>query len=289
MGAETVLEAYYGLVNAIREKKQLSYSEMKEYLSKKGIEKPSQKKGFLSFLRLKDSLDNLFNRYLRNADEFDLKNLKATYKLAKKEGINLAMIFPETFEEEVTSQKTQKTEDGTLVQTNGEKIIADFLYEHGIDYVYDESKFFHTSRSINGKKEHRLRPDFFLPKFNIYIEYWGWEAIYGEHMNYKIAVYNESGNRLISIRNKHEKYFISHLKNELNKYGVLLKSKNKIKSNKCKNCGIVIDSSYTYCYHCHTNGCTARDNTLKKKCKTCGKPIDDEYTYCYECNQKKYD
>ena len=65
----------------------------------------------------------------------------------------------------VEEKKNIKTVDGTLVQSSGEKMIADWLAQVGIDYRYDG-----RLRILEG---FQIRPDFYLPQFDVYIEYWG--------------------------------------------------------------------------------------------------------------------
>lgn len=47
-------------------------------------------------------------------------------------------------------------------------MISEFLSRHGIIYRYDE-----RMRIIEG---HAIRPDFYLPEFDLYIEYWGMDT-----------------------------------------------------------------------------------------------------------------
>ena len=68
--------------------------------------------------------------------------------------------------------RTQETLKGDAVKSSGEKWIADFLFEHGIRYVYERPWF------IDGDEEKaRYRPDFSLAVWgrspDIVIEHWG--------------------------------------------------------------------------------------------------------------------
>ncbi len=65
----------------------------------------------------------------------------------------------------IVLQKDILIRDGQLVQSHGERIIADFLHREDIEYRYDE-----RIRIIQG---HAIRLDFYLPEFDLYIEYWG--------------------------------------------------------------------------------------------------------------------
>ena len=68
------------------------------------------------------------------------------------------------FEKEVDMMKILSTKKGEKVQSYGEVKIADWLFEHNIEYEYDEE------REIASEF---IRPDFYLPRENVVIEYWG--------------------------------------------------------------------------------------------------------------------
>ena len=96
------------------------------------------------------------------------------------------------FETKVELHKTITAKAGTLVQSDGERLIADWLTAHHIAYRYDE-KF----RILSG---HAIRPDFYLPELDVYIEYLGMDtADYKIGMLKKQQLYQQEGKRLISI------------------------------------------------------------------------------------------
>ena len=96
------------------------------------------------------------------------------------------------FETKVELNKTIAAKAGTLVQSDGERLIADWLTAHHIAYRYDE-----RYRILNG---HAIRPDFYLPELDVYIEYWGMDtADYKIGMLKKQQLYQQQGKRLISI------------------------------------------------------------------------------------------
>jgi hypothetical protein len=72
------------------------------------------------------------------------------------------------FEAQVEINKTIAARDGTVVQSEGERRIADWLTGHNLVYRYD-AKF----RII---AEFQIRPDFYLPELDVYIEYWGMDT-----------------------------------------------------------------------------------------------------------------
>src|SRR5262245_19184439 len=96
------------------------------------------------------------------------------------------------FDTKVELNKTITAKAGTLVQSDGERLIADWLAAHGIAYRYDE-----RFRILSG---HAVRPDFYLPALDIHIEYWGMDtANYKIGMLKKQQLYQQEGKRLISV------------------------------------------------------------------------------------------
>ncbi len=78
------------------------------------------------------------------------------------------------------------TLNNETVKSRLEKYIADFFFEHGIDYIYEKSYYpykisFENSRLTNSEikdlsvflqEKKEIVPDFFLPKYNIIWEHW---------------------------------------------------------------------------------------------------------------------
>src|SRR5437870_7639182 len=59
---------------------------------------------------------------------------------------------------------------GQQVRSRGEKIIADYLTYHGVAYNYEEQAM---SNDWFIFKQKISRPDFFLPQYNLLVEYLG--------------------------------------------------------------------------------------------------------------------
>ena len=87
------------------------------------------------------------------------------------------------------------TKAGHLVQSEGEKIIADRLYECGIDYIYD------SLIEIDGEW---IRPDFILPGLNeLIIEYKGMDDFeYNEKFERKLMILAAAGMRVMVLRER---------------------------------------------------------------------------------------
>jgi hypothetical protein len=117
------------------------------------------------------------------------------------------------FETQVELQKTVEARDGTLVQSAGERRIAEWLSGHGIRYRYD-AKF----RIIG---EFQIRPDFYLPEGDVYIEYWGMDTPqYRMSMLKKQTLYQQEGKRLVSVYPADLPHLDCHLRHKLGLLGV---------------------------------------------------------------------
>jgi len=96
------------------------------------------------------------------------------------------------FETQVELNKTIEARDGTVVQSEGERRIAEWLSAQGLGYRYD------AKYRIIG--EFQIRPDFYLPELDVYIEYWGLDTPqYKMSMYKKQTLYQQEGKRLISV------------------------------------------------------------------------------------------
>ena len=115
------------------------------------------------------------------------------------------------FDTKVELNKTIVARDGTLVQSHGERIVAEFLSEHGIQYRYDE-----RIRIVQGLA---IRPDFYLPEFDLYIEYWGMTTIdYKMAMLKKRKLYQQEGKRLVSVYYSDMPNLVEVLRQKLSRY-----------------------------------------------------------------------
>lgn len=116
------------------------------------------------------------------------------------------------FETQVELSKTIEARDGTLVQSDGERRIAEWLTARGIAYRYD-AKF----RII---AEFQIRPDFYLPELDVYIEYWGLDTPqYKMSMLKKQLLYQQEGKRLISVYPKDLRFLEPLLTAKLKLFG----------------------------------------------------------------------
>ena len=96
------------------------------------------------------------------------------------------------FEADVVAAKQLRTTDDVAVQSRGEKRIGDWLSCKRIEYVYDER--YRIAGDVS------IRPDFYLPEFDLYIEYWGMqEQDYLARKSEKRFLYQRAGKKLISL------------------------------------------------------------------------------------------
>lgn len=119
------------------------------------------------------------------------------------------------FDTKVELNKTIAAQAGTLVQSDGERCIADWLASHRIAYRYDE-----RYRILSG---HAIRPDFYLPEFDLYLEYWGMDtADYKIGMLKKQQLYQQEGKRLISLYPADKSHLDTLLRTKLTHFGYTL-------------------------------------------------------------------
>ncbi len=123
--------------------------------------------------------------------------------------------------------------DGHIVRSKGELVIDNHLHRLGLEHEYE------NTIKVRGNP---IKYDWYLPKFKIYIEYWGF---YGK--NYmkrkveKIHLYRKGNLKLISIEDIMLKDIYSNLEIELNK---LIKIEKNNKKKHCYNCGIELDRRF---------------------------------------------
>lgn len=117
------------------------------------------------------------------------------------------------FDTKVELNKTIETQPGTLVQSDGERRIAEWLAENHIAYRYDE-----RFRIVEGSA---IRPDFYLPELDVYIEYWGMDtADYKIGMLKKQKLYQQEGKRLVSLYPADKPRLGEVLREKLGRYGL---------------------------------------------------------------------
>lgn len=101
--------------------------------------------------------------------------------------------------------------DGHMVRSRGEAMIDGLLYENRIVHAYE--------RLV--PIEQTMYCDFFLPQYNLYIEFWGLESNpkYKARKEKKLDMYRQNGLKLIEIKDEHINNLEDYLIGQLVKFG----------------------------------------------------------------------
>ena len=146
-----------------------------------------------------------------------------------------------------------RTLRGELVKSKAEKQIADYFTEHGIRYIYE----YPAKTDALVFKKTFAKPDFYLPDYKVYVEYWGLANTskdYRKNMKWKMAQYYENKIRFVSLyRNNLEnldwvfrRKFREVTGFELSPSTALAPSK----ANYCASCGAALVESARFCVSC---------------------------------------
>ena len=178
-------------------KKELPFNKTKDYdkinefyeeqmLKAIKAEKETERESaFLKLLALEDILDEKYekSKWNKTISFFDeVKSTTNKEQLVKK--YNLKEHCDSKENEYDPNYKRYKCEDGDIVRSKGEREIDNFLYRNNIDHQY-ETFYKHPVRNKI------TRPDFYLPKYNLYIEYFGryGDPSYDKNREEKIPMY----------------------------------------------------------------------------------------------------
>ena len=94
--------------------------------------------------------------------------------------------------------KPSTTLHGEVVRSRSEQRIADYFTQNGIQYMYEAGA--QTDALVF--KRTFAHPDFFLPDYNVYVEYWGLvnaSKEYRRNMKWKMKQYGQNRIRFISL------------------------------------------------------------------------------------------
>jgi DNA helicase IV len=121
------------------------------------------------------------------------------------------------------------TLNGDVVKSHGERVVANWLFYNGVEYVYEAPYKVDTADA--GHRQYR--PDFYLPGPDVYLEHWALDARgeppaeftgYKEGMAWKREVHAKNGTKLLETTTA-ELYTgkaFAYLERELLSLGVLL-------------------------------------------------------------------
>lgn len=98
------------------------------------------------------------------------------------------------------------TLNNETVKSHGELLIANFLFTNGVEYKYED----HYSSEKLTAEDKNYRPDFYLPKYHIYLEYFGIDEQgntaeyipkdqYREEMEWKFETHKRGNTKLIDL------------------------------------------------------------------------------------------
>lgn len=181
------------------------------------------------------------------------------------------------------------TKRGEKVRSKKEKIVADYLFDHNIEYEYEKEI------DVNGQK---MLTDFYLPKYKLYIEYWGLDKVenktgdeYRARKAEKIELYDKGNLRLISLNQDDipdlEKVFPRKL-NALINTGTKSKTLGGLKSVlfgktksefHCTSCGAELSVEGEFCINCgesegiFCDSCGSREPVETEFCSSCGNAL----------------
>lgn len=108
------------------------------------------------------------------------------------------------------------TKNGERVKSSAERRIAECLRKNGIVYQYEKKLFIRPLFSIS--------PDFYLPEYDLYVEYWGLlehptkKFQYRKDMNRKKKIYKAKRIRWMDLDHRHKNRIEYHLLQKLAKY-----------------------------------------------------------------------
>jgi len=105
-----------------------------------------------------------------------------------------------------------RADDGHFVRSRAEVIIDNYLYHHNLVHAYERKL----------PIEDVVFSDFYIPKNDIYIEFWGMEndQTYEERKKKKIEIYKTNQFKLIELYNKDADNIDDSLPAKLLKFGI---------------------------------------------------------------------
>jgi hypothetical protein len=149
------------------------------------------------------------------------------------------------------------TQTGEYVRSKAEQRIADYLTSLGIVYQYEK-----TAKSNDFIfKEKISKPDFYLPQYDVWIEYWGLlnakdkrtSRSYEKSMRYKMARYHQNNIKFISLYPSNLAdldYNFRKKFREAKGFDLPTKTSNVGQSMFCPNCRNPIQPNSRYCQKC---------------------------------------
>lgn len=145
----------------------------------------------------------------------------------------LARDYPDPDAESGETDKPQafRTAQGEQVRSTGERMIADWLYFNGVEYVYERSYEVDTADS----EHQQYHPDFYYPQIDAYHEHWAVDENgqapeefvgYLEGMQWKRETHRHNGTTLLetTMSELWSGQGLNHLAKELTERGIRLQA-----------------------------------------------------------------
>jgi hypothetical protein len=106
---------------------------------------------------------------------------------------------------------TIRASDGHMVRSRGEAMIDALFYEQRIVHAYE--------RLV--PVEQTMYCDFFLPEYDLYIEFWGMESNpkYKARKEKKLEIYRKNQLKLVEVKDEHINNLEDYLMTQLVKFG----------------------------------------------------------------------
>lgn len=102
----------------------------------------------------------------------------------------LIVLLIKLFKKSKIKQTRYKSDSGDMVKSRAELVIANWLFCRGFEFVYEKKA------NVN----QRVISDFYLTKYDVYIEFWGLETpAYIKRKKKKIKIYKKNHLKLIEM------------------------------------------------------------------------------------------
>lgn len=111
-------------------------------------------------------------------------------------------------------QTRYRSDSGDLVKSRAELIIANWLFYHNINFIYEKRV----------PSQERAHCDFYLPRYDLYIEFWGLESDnYIKRKKQKIKIYKKNRLNLLEMDDESLRNLKAFFEAKLSKFDVKTK------------------------------------------------------------------
>lgn len=165
--------------------------------------------------RVEDDIDTLIDEFCdENDDETDEDEEEASYTNDKQSQNNNSDFNDKDYRNQWPREI--QCEDGHYVRSKGEKIIDDWLYHHNIVHAYEKSVY------MKSNPKDVVLSDFYIPKGDVYIEFWGMtdKPDYEARKKYKISLYDKNNYKRIDLEDSHINRIDDIMPRVLGKYDI---------------------------------------------------------------------